>query len=402
MKRLFLFITLLFGFQFLAVAQKKVVNQAINQAQTFIKSGKNLDKAEKLMSDLLKDSINRENIKIWYTLADALKKQYEQGNEKLYLKQNYDTIALFNNAKKMFLVHEGMDSVDAKPDKKGKINIKYRERNAEYLNTFRPNLYNAGSFYMKKNNYATAYDFYDMYLDCARQPLFRSYNYAQRDTLMPQAGFWALYAGYKMHDAEKVMKYRSYAEQDSARLDNTIQYLAETFLAQKDTAQYVEQLNRGFERVPAHPFFFPRVIDYYNSVGKTDSANIIINEALAADSLNQLFVFAKSTALLNEGNYDECIKMTERLIQLNDSLPEAYCNMGLAYYNKALNLEKSLPRTRKNRKTVNACYEQSRPYMEKYRAMAPEQKSKWVPPLYTIYLNLNMGKEFEEIDNMIK
>ena len=108
------------GIYVAAVAQKK----AINQAQTYIKSGKNLDKAEKLMEDLLKDSLHRENIKIWITLAEALRKQYEQGNEKLYLKQKYDTLALFNNARKMFLVHEGLDSIDAKPDKKGKINIK--------------------------------------------------------------------------------------------------------------------------------------------------------------------------------------------------------------------------------------------------------------------------------------
>lgn len=385
------------GIYVAAVAQKK----AINQAQTYIKSGKNLDKAEKLMEDLLKDSLHRENIKIWITLAEALKKQYEQGNEKLYLKQKYDTLALFNNARKMFLVHEGLDSIDAKPDKKGKINIKYRDKNAEYLNTFRPNLYNAGSFFFRKNDYAKAYEYYDMYLDCARQPLFEKYNYAQRDTMMPQAGFWALYAGYRMRNADKVLKYREYAEKDSARLDNVIQYLAETFIMQKDTVQYVEQLKKGFERNPAHPFFFPHIIDYYNSKGMADSANVIINGALESDSINQLFLFAKSTALLNEGDFEQCIAITQRLMQLNDSLPEAYCNMGLAYYNKALNLEKTLPRTRKNRKTVNAYYEQSRPYMEKYRAMAPDQQSKWVPPLYTIYLNLNMGKEFEEIDKLI-
>jgi hypothetical protein len=38
--------------------------------------------------------------------------------------------------------------------------------------------------------------------------------------------------------------------------------------------------------------------------------------------------------------------------------------------------------------------------MERYRQMAPEQKAKWLPALYTIYLNLNMGKEFEEIDRL--
>ena len=40
--------------------------------------------------------------------------------------------------------------------------------------------------------------------------------------------------------------------------------------------------------------------------------------------------------------------------------------------------------------------------MERYRELAPEQKDKWMAALYNIYLNLNMGTEFEEIDRMIR
>ena len=40
--------------------------------------------------------------------------------------------------------------------------------------------------------------------------------------------------------------------------------------------------------------------------------------------------------------------------------------------------------------------------MERYRQLAPDQKQKWAPVLYTIYLNLNMGKEFDEIDRLMK
>jgi hypothetical protein len=34
--------------------------------------------------------------------------------------------------------------------------------------------------------------------------------------------------------------------------------------------------------------------------------------------------------------------------------------------------------------------------------MAPEQQTKWLPALYTIYFNLNMGKEFDEIEQLRK
>ena len=59
-----------------------------------------------------------------------------------------------------------------------------------------------------------------------------------------------------------------------------------------------------------------------------------------------------------------------------------------------------MKRTRKKKEAVNELYRKSLPYMETFRKMAPEQQTKWVPALYAIYLNLNMGREFEEIDKM--
>ena len=54
----------------------------IAQAKTYIKSGKDIHKADSMMRKLLTDSANTANIKIWTTLFDAVKAQYEQGNEK--------------------------------------------------------------------------------------------------------------------------------------------------------------------------------------------------------------------------------------------------------------------------------------------------------------------------------
>ena len=88
-------------------AQKK----EIAQARAYIKSGKNLDKAEESMRKLLTDSSNAGNVKIYMTLAESVKKQYEQINEKLYLRQPYDTAAFFNTAGRMFAAFEKLDSV---------------------------------------------------------------------------------------------------------------------------------------------------------------------------------------------------------------------------------------------------------------------------------------------------
>jgi hypothetical protein len=51
---------------------------------------------------------------------------------------------------------------------------------------------------------------------------------------------------------------------------------------------------------------------------------------------------------------------------------------------------------------MRTVYQKARTYMERYRMMMPEEKQKWGPALYRIYLNLNMGKQFDEIDRLLK
>ena len=67
----------------LAYAQKK----ELSQARTYIKSGKDFDKAEKLMTDLIaKDSACRHNKKVYATWYESVLGQYQQINEKIYLR----------------------------------------------------------------------------------------------------------------------------------------------------------------------------------------------------------------------------------------------------------------------------------------------------------------------------
>jgi hypothetical protein len=40
--------------------------------------------------------------------------------------------------------------------------------------------------------------------------------------------------------------------------------------------------------------------------------------------------------------------------------------------------------------------------MEHYRSLSPQDQKRWAPALYRIYLNLNMGQQFEEIDRLMR
>lgn len=381
----------------IAWGQKKTMTQV----KDYIKSGKNLDKAEKLMTDLLNDSSSRGNEKVWLLLFESQRKQYDQGNEKLYLKEKYDTTALFLVGKRMFDTLEGLDSLDRLPDARGKVKLKYRDRSAELLNIYRPNLFNGGVFFMKKHDFSRAYDFFDTYINSAVKPMFARYQYAERDKRLPEAAYWASYCGYKLEKPQLTLRHTYQALKDSVHLPYMLQYLAETYKLEKDTARYVQTLKDGFSKYPKFPFFFPRLIDYYSHIGAYDEAMKSCDEALQTDSVNTLFRYAKSSLLLTMGRYKQSFAISKALIAENDTLADAYLNAGLALFDQAVELDKKTQSGSKKYNQILELYRKAMPYLEKYRAMAPDQKDKWALPLYTIYLNLNMGRQFDEIDKLI-
>lgn len=389
---------LLMGASAPGYAQKKELIAAKDQ----VKAGKDLDKAQASMRKLLADSANGSNKKIWSVLFDAVRKQYEQGNEKLYLKQSYDTAKLFNLTRELFVVAGQLDSVEMIPNSKGKREIEFRKQHAEYLSRIRPNLYNGGAWFVNKHRYAEAYDFFDSYIECASLPLFRSYDYAKKDGRLSSAAYWAVYAGYKMQDSKKTLHHAYEALKDTAHYNYMLQYLAETYKQDKDTVRYVATLKEGFKRNPKFPFFFPRLVDYYATNSQPDSAMHVVDAALTVDGKDQVFLFAKSSLLLSMGKYKDCIAICNQVIAADSLMAEAYYNAGLAYFNMAVELDKNYQVSRKRTGEITKYYQQAKPYLEKYRLLEPDMTDKWALPLYTIYLNLNMGKEFDEIDKLMK
>ena len=382
----------------MVLAQRK----ELSQARTYIKSGKDFDKAEKLMTDLLeKDKANRTNEKIYLTWFQAVTKQYEAANEKLYLKQKYDTAAFFNLTRRLYTIAETLDTLDAMPDGKGRVKLRYREDHAELLDQLRPNLYFGGTYHLRHDDYMTAYDFFETYLEAGHKPLFSGYEYDKTDTRMAETAYWASYAGYKMQDVSRTLRYFDEAVKDTAKARYALQYACEAYRWQEDEEDYLKTLQRGFAANPEFPYFFPRLIDYYQAREQPDSALYYAEKALRTNPDSELFLLAKSVALLNLERYDESILVSEQLIGRNDTLAEPYFTIATAKLNQVLALDKQ-SLGKENRSKIRKLYMEARPYMEAYRKLAPEEKRKWAPALYRIYLNLNMGKQFEEIDKVMR
>jgi len=368
--RIQLLIILLFaGCSLSLMAQKK----EISQVKQMIKKSNNLNQAEQIMRDLLKDSANINNDKVWNTLFDVLNKKYLNGNEALYLKRPCDTTLFYNNIAEMFKVAICFDSIQVKANKPQKEINKSREKYANMLLSTRANLFNGGVFFIRKKDYNNGFDLLSLYITTAQHAIFSSYNLPQKDKYLPEAAYWTVFCGYKTQDANKALCYASLALTDSTHHANTLQYLADTYKMNRDTIHYEQTLKEGFDKYPVSPFFFSRLIAFYANEDNYSEGLNLVERALAIDSLNRSFRFAKSSILYHLKRYDQCIDICKSLLAEKDTTSGILLNIGLALG-----------------------------YLEEYRKREPQDKDKWAVALYTIYLNLNMGKEFEEIDKLLR
>lgn len=372
----------------------------LQEARLILKGDKNYDKAEQMMKALLKDTTHleyRDNPRIYDMWLQSVEKQYAQINEKMYKKQEVDTTQLFDLTRRIFTIGECLDSIDMRPDKKGKVSLQYRKENASRLVTYRPNLFYGGTYYLRKGNPGKAYDFFEHYIDCARQPLFTDQDLMNSDPRMGEAAYWATYSGYLMSDPVLTLRYAKLARKDTAKLENTLQLAAEAWSKLKDDSSYVALLWDGFCLFPKSTYFFPRLLDNYIAKGNYEKALMIADDALKTDSISRLFLLAKSTILLNLGRYAQSLECSKKLIQYYPDAADAYYNAGTAYLNIALRMD-----SRTQKKQMRKMYQKALPYMESYRQMAPQESRKWGDALYRIYFNLNMGKQFDEIDRLLK
>ena len=82
-------------------------------------------------------------------------------------------LLFFSITRKLYVTMSQFDTLDASPNSIGRIQPKYRLKHATFLNSIRPNLFNGGSFFIHKNDYQTAFNFFSIYLCSAKWPLLK-------------------------------------------------------------------------------------------------------------------------------------------------------------------------------------------------------------------------------------
>lgn len=364
----------------------------------------------------LQEALKREGLtsadsaEILFTQSELSVSLNDAENMKAYLRQKYDTAAYFNTLLSASEYALRCDSADIRPNAKGKVKASYRSKNRDLLLRHRPNIYAGGRFYLRKNDYAKSVPFFRTYIDMVEAPLLQGEKKLENDTLLARSCFYLALAAYNNKQSDVVLQYIDRAMEgvgDSLKPD-LHEYKVRCRLAVGDTAQWLQDLREGCTRFPRHDYFFTQIMEYVDETGKYEMGLGIADSMLARVQDIPLYWYAKSVMYLRMGRYAECVEMSDSVISRDAKHLEALRNKGVCLLNLAMEYEEIVTeaqdKTKREeaRKQLHQYYVQARTPFERLRELQPDRKDIWATPLYRIYLNLNMGKEFDEMEKVLK
>ena len=269
-----------------------------------------------------------------------------------------------------------------------------------------PNLRIAGRYYYRKHDYTTALPYLEMYVKAASSPLLAGTDWARLDPWMPYIGYLSLKSCYRVKRYDDVLRYAELALQDSLHRGSTLYYMALTSRIKGNDGDYERFLRAGLTLAPGSPFFFTNLTDFYLKEGKTDVALALTDSMLRTKPDSPLYLYGKSLALMSAEHYAESIEAAKQALEFDEDLAEAYYVVGVCYYNLAVRMVRpdhvDMELYRKTHAQIRDYYAKARPYLETFRRLAPDESARWAPLLYRIYFSLNMGEQFEEIEQLMR
>lgn len=393
----------------LALAIPLPAANVLRQAREAIKKKQNLEATAKtLLAEAAKpDTKHDDRVECYVLAAECWKRVNEAENMKLYLKQKYDTVKFFSSIQQMFQLLEKADSLETQPNEKGRIRISNRRRSHDLLLPYRRNIFAGGNWYFRKAQMKEALPLFRTYIDAAYSPIFAADNLLAADTLLPQVGYLSVHAAHVTQMPDDVLRYAPLALRANIRNPLVQEYVAKAWVAKGDTAHHYEAIWDGLHAYPQHTYFYSHLIDHLIDMRNYELGLAVTDSMIAWCDTIPLFHYAKSLLLLKTHRDEECIAAADACIALDSTYVDAYYNKGVATLNLAVIYAETActdvtnPQSKRDQEIIRSLYLLALQPMEMVRKLQPDLKQRWAVPLYRIYLHLNMGKEFDEMDRIL-
>ena len=390
-----------------SVVTPLLAQKELKALRSFVKA-KNTSEALKEINRLENDSACQCLPKV-YDLA--IKTQIlinDVENEKVYLKKACDTTKLFTSTRQIFYYIHKADSLErAQKEDAGKRHeidpnkVKLAER-------YFSNLKAGANYFYSRKNYKEAQNHLDLLLRISKSPLLEDDEQEAIAKDFTMNAYKYTYCAFQNNDFAHVERYKSTLFADERYYPSTLEMYARAAKLSGKNDAFEVYLEKGAVAFPMNSYFFDELAVLYVADERYAQCVELADQQLSADSVSLKAMYLKAFALYKRNEEKACIEVAKQLVA-NDSTcvyPEANYYAGQFIMNR---LETIYLPTRMNSKAfveakneMKTVCSEARPYLERYRTLCPSEHQKLAPLLYKIYLELNMGAEFEDISRYMQ
>ena len=292
------------------------------------------------------------------------------------------------------------DKYDQQPNAKGKVAIKFRDKNRDRLRAVRLSLLQAGIDLANNEKNKEAFDNFDVYLQSAKSAFFEGVDgVSKNDPNLGVAAFYGGRAAYNLEKFDKAIEYFKIGVADTAKQihDLSFDFLLYTMRNKQktaaDSAQFITDMLSLYKEYPDAEQIYSSLSDAYISKGMNAEVIKLAEERMAKYPDSSLPHVYKAFLLMQDKKYDEAISEFAKVKEDNSPVYlNSIFNSAVCKYNKASEFNEANSDIRTGRlkpadhdKFMNMLKDAQGDF-EKAKELDPEQKTvKWQYLLHNVY-----------------
>jgi hypothetical protein len=372
-----------------------------------ILKAKDFKEAQSLISSSLAQLTDAsEKAKAYNKLVDLAYEKYKKEddvkttNMVMHKEDPVDTDGMLEAGKVALQAAMECDKYDQQPNEKGKVAIKFRQKNQDRTKVIRLSLLQAGIDLANNEKNKEAFDNFDIYLQSAKSAFFEGVDgVSKNDPNLGVAAFYGGRAAYNLEKFDKAIEYFKIGVADTAKQihDLSFDFLLYTMRnSQKtaaDSAKFLTDMADLYKEYPDAEQIYSSLSDAYIAKGMNAEVIKLADERMAKYPDSSLPHVYKAFLLMQDKKYDDAIaefakvKEDKSPVYLNSIFNSAVCK-----YNKASEFNEANSDIRTGRlkpadhdKFMNMLKDAQGDF-EKAKELDPDQKTvKWQYLLNNVY-----------------
>ena len=372
-----------------------------------ILKAKDFKEAQSLISSSLAQLTDAsEKAKAYNKLVDLAYEKYKKEddvkttNMVMHKEDPVDTDGMLEAGKVALQAAMECDKYDQQPNEKGKVAIKFRQKNQDRTKVIRLSLLQAGIDLANNEKNKEAFDNFDVYLQSAKSAFFEGVDgVSKNDPNLGVAAFYGGRAAYNLEKFDKAIEYFKIGIADTAKQihDLSFDFLLYTMRnSQKtaaDSAKFLTDMADLYKEYPDAEQIYSSLSDAYIAKGMNAEVIKLADERMAKYPDSSLPHVYKAFLLMQDKKYDDAIaefakvKEDKSPVYLNSIFNSAVCK-----YNKASEFNEANSDLRTGRlkpadhdKFMNMLKDAQGDF-EKAKELDPDQQTvKWQYLLHNVY-----------------